>query len=554
MTRKITLLAFIIVFSVAGYSQSQRFILMEEATNASCPPCATYNPAFDALLNANRDKLTAIKYHSWWPGTDPMYSQNPEDNADRINYYNINSVPRGVMDGTTGSLPSFNQTMINQRSAVPSPLDIWMSHQLSADEDSIYINMMIQASDNVSGDLMARMAVIEKEINFPNPPGSNGEKDFLDVMKKMVPDADGTHLAGTMETGDYLIIQGSWELANIYDMAHLAVVGFVQDDNNREVHQAANSSEDPLTPLYDKEIAVMEISNVSETNCLGITTPHVKIRNNGGETLTSAMFRYRVNDGELHEYSWTGSLDFLESEIVELPEISFGVEDENELKIFTEMPNGSPDEYTKNDTSTYEFDRAVIAPEIIDRMIRTDDNPEEITWEIVNSGNEVIESGGPYSDPQTIIQEEIVLPYYDCFKFTIYDAGGNGLQMPGFYALYFGGSNYIASGTEFGAEDMAYFEGNTAVNIPEYNSDINLKIYPNPVTSSVHVDFFLEKNANAAIRVYSLMGKEIKTLHSGSLTAGPHSLTQDLTMLPAGIYFIKIDLGSKVFTEKIAIN
>ena len=86
MTRKITLLAFIIVFSVAGYSQSQRFILMEEATNASCPPCATYNPAFDALLNANRDKLTAIKYHSWWPGTDPMYSQNPEDNADRINY------------------------------------------------------------------------------------------------------------------------------------------------------------------------------------------------------------------------------------------------------------------------------------------------------------------------------------------------------------------------------------------------------------------------------------------------------------------------------------
>jgi len=554
MTRKITFLIFITVYSVAGYSQSQRFILMEEATNASCPPCATYNPAFDALLNANRDKLTAIKYHSWWPGTDPMYSQNPDDNADRINYYNINSVPRGVMDGTTGSLTSFNQTMINQRSAVPSPFDIWMSHQISPDEDSIYIDMMIQASDNVSGDLMARIAVVEKEINFPNPPGSNGERDFLDVMKKMVPDADGTHLPVSMVTGDYLIIQGSWELANIYDMSELGVVGFIQNDNNREVHQAANSSEDPLTPLYDKEIAVIGISNVSETNCLGVTTPHVLIRNNGAETLTSATFKYRVNEGEMQEYSWTGSLDFLDSEIVELPEISFGVEDENEFKVFTEMPNGSPDEYTKNDTSTYEFDRAVIAPEIINLMIRLDDNPGEITWEIVNSDNEVVVSGGPYSEPGATIQEEVELPYYDCFKFTIYDAGGDGLQMPGFYALYFGGSNYIASGTAFGAEDMAYFEGNTAVNIEEYNSDINLKIYPNPVTSSVHVDFFLEKNAEADIRIYSLMGKEIKILQSGSLSAGPHSVMQDLSMLPAGIYFIKIDLGSKVFTEKIAIN
>jgi hypothetical protein len=45
------------------FGQTQRLVLIEEATNASCGPCASQNPAFDALLNQNRDKLTAIKYH-----------------------------------------------------------------------------------------------------------------------------------------------------------------------------------------------------------------------------------------------------------------------------------------------------------------------------------------------------------------------------------------------------------------------------------------------------------------------------------------------------------
>ncbi|MBP6870867.1 MAG: hypothetical protein KBC43_02560 [Bacteroidales bacterium] len=46
----LTLFAFsFLVFSV--HSQSQRMVLIEEATNASCGPCASQNPAFDNLLN-----------------------------------------------------------------------------------------------------------------------------------------------------------------------------------------------------------------------------------------------------------------------------------------------------------------------------------------------------------------------------------------------------------------------------------------------------------------------------------------------------------------------
>jgi hypothetical protein len=79
--------------------------MFEEFTNASCGPCASQNPAFDALLSANASKCTSIKYHTNWPGVDPMNAQNPTDVGTRVTYYNVTGVPYAVMDGSpiTGS-------------------------------------------------------------------------------------------------------------------------------------------------------------------------------------------------------------------------------------------------------------------------------------------------------------------------------------------------------------------------------------------------------------------------------------------------------------------
>jgi len=77
--KKIILFSLFLATAVLGFSQSQRFIMFEEFTQASCGPCASQNPAFDALLNANVSKCTSIKYHTSWPGVDPMNAQNPTD-------------------------------------------------------------------------------------------------------------------------------------------------------------------------------------------------------------------------------------------------------------------------------------------------------------------------------------------------------------------------------------------------------------------------------------------------------------------------------------------
>jgi hypothetical protein len=94
------------------------------------------------------------------------------------------------------------------------------------------------------------------------------------------------------------------------------------------------------------------------------------------------------------------------------------------------------------------------------------------------------------------------------------------------------------------------------VGINETNAaNISLSTFPNPVTESATISFNLEKDAQTTIDIYSLQGKQISTLVNNNLTAGEHQLTwtPDGTV-SNGIYIMKINVGGKTFSQKIAIQ
>jgi len=457
MKKLITIVFLLTAMSIFSYSQTERLVLIEEATNASCGPCASQNPGFDALLNQNRDKLTAIKYHWYFPGYDPMHNHNVMENNARVSYYGINGVPTAAIDGVIpsvsgypGSPGGYTQALINQYAAIESSFEIDMNHYFSPNEDSIYVTMRVRAMEDVSGIIVAQIVVVEKEIHFTNPPGSNGEKDFYDVMKKMLPDHLGTKIPETMEAGDYIILKEAWKLANIYDFDQIGVVGFLQKSTNKSIQQAANSSTDPIVPFYSLDASITAIGNMTEKNCMGFINPIVTINNYGADEITSLNINYVINDEEVQTFNWTGNLAFLESQDVLLPEYSFYVEDENDLVVFLSDPNSSTDEFPRNDTLTRIFAKALLAPEEIQLMIRLDDNPEEITWEITDDEGGIVFSGGPYSTGGAIINESFLFENSGCYVFSIYDEGGDGFVPPGFFALFYGANVVILSGTAFG--------------------------------------------------------------------------------------------------------
>jgi hypothetical protein len=240
--KKITLTIASLV-SLASFGQSQRMVLVEEFTQASCGPCAQANPALNNTLSTNASKAVSIKYQTSWPGVDPMNDQNPTDVSKRVTYYNVGAVPNVSMDGKPATTPgTITTTSITKEYGVASPFKMLVTQQLNGKQDSISIDCTITATKDftTTGPFYLRVALVEKTITFSKAPGSNGEKEFYSVMRKMYPSATGTSLPVTWANGKTQTVSFKVVLPTyIYNKAQLGVVAFLQSDNDKVVQQAA---------------------------------------------------------------------------------------------------------------------------------------------------------------------------------------------------------------------------------------------------------------------------------------------------------------------------
>lgn len=253
--KQIYILVFLgVLASSIAYSQAPRRVLVEEFTQASCPPCAVYNPGFHKIIftPGNESKVTLLCYQTSWPGTDPMNSQNPTDVQSRVTYYGVNAVPDCLADGGVtqagapifhGNIADFTQGIINTRSVVTSPVEITVNHELATKLDSVTMTVSVK---NVSANVLPaeytmHVILIEKVVEFHIPPGTNGELEFYSVTRKMAPNAAGTKLTA-IDPGASLDYTFKIAIPSyIYNLRNLGVVAFVQHTAKKEVIQSNES-------------------------------------------------------------------------------------------------------------------------------------------------------------------------------------------------------------------------------------------------------------------------------------------------------------------------
>lgn len=229
-----------VAFVLEVKAQTERVMLVEEFTNVGCVPCAMQNPTFDALLDANADRVVAIKYHPNWPSaTDPMYPFDAEGNDARTMYYNVTVVPSSIIDGNRYySVPSgVTQDMIDQLLGIPPRFEM----QLSVVADTLVHKLKVivdgQALTSIIGDVRLFVALVEKEIHFETAPGSNGEKDFYHVLHQFLTEPTGLDL-GSMDSGQQFAYEFDYDLPQNQSFNNLSVVAWVQNYNTKEVYQA----------------------------------------------------------------------------------------------------------------------------------------------------------------------------------------------------------------------------------------------------------------------------------------------------------------------------
>lgn len=532
MKRNLLLVAsLVMLFSLKISAQNERILLFECFTNASCGPCASQNPALDALINNNADRIAAIKYHMNWPGSnDPMYLHNPGDNNARRTVYNINSVPHTVVDGNRyNGMPSgINQNTVNQWLTAESPFEMRLSYEVDEAANTITVHVMGRATESVPGTVKLYIGVIEREIHYASAPGSNGERDFYSVMKKLLPSSAGTNL-GNMEAGSYFAHTFTWELANVYNNDQLDAIAWIQNPDTKVVYQAVKSSQN-IEPYYANEAQVSNITNVKKMNCSGLAEPQVLLTNNGSNALTSAELEVLVNGESVKTVSWTGNMVTFASETVDLGEISFPVVEENVLEVKIKSINNGQDEVSNNDVTDFTIKQAYQAiGKMIKVNIRTDENPQETTWKVTKiSTGEVIQEGGPYSEPNTMYIDTLVIEADGCYDFTIYDAGGDGLTGSAVYGLR-AGSSTMFSGSRFEDSESTEFSYEVTADVEE-NTYQRANIFPNPTSGLVNI----VSEGRQKVTIYNTVGQRI---FEGQCDG---ELQIDMKRFGAGIYAIKV--------------
>ncbi len=282
-----------------------RLALHEVFTSSSCGPCNPGNANLNSIFSNSSQTPVILKYQMSWPGNgDPYYTL---EGLTRRQYYGVNSVPNMAVDGGwNGNTNSYTNTLLNQFSGVPAFMDI--QSDIRVECKTVTVNVTVTPYSDFPGNNVLHLAVIEK-LTFNNV-SSNGETEFDHVMKKMLPNANGTTIGALQKNvpqtftfsytfnGNYILPPNATQPVNhsnnhtIEEFFDLDVVAFVQENGTKEVYQAT-FSQDLIG--YDIGMANLDpITNASVGNPVPISGEIVNWKDSATSNLT---LHYSVNGG-----------------------------------------------------------------------------------------------------------------------------------------------------------------------------------------------------------------------------------------------------------------
>ncbi len=235
--------------TLSAQTTMQRVTLIEQVTSASCPPCASQNPAFKTFVDNNYNNSVKITYQRGGGSyIDPMWDFNPnETNGRVVTFYGVTHFPNTWMNGDDYGAPSsIGQNDLDNENNIPATFHIDASSQLINGNTEIQVDVTATSLQEYSAgsDHQTRLyiAVIENDVNYTSAPGTNGEEDFYWVMRKMLPNQNGT-VIGQQTIGQINTVSETWtiDLSEV-DPADLDVVVWVQNSSTGDVHQATRTS------------------------------------------------------------------------------------------------------------------------------------------------------------------------------------------------------------------------------------------------------------------------------------------------------------------------
>lgn len=241
-------------------NKTQRTPMLEAFVSSTSTYSVNGNFDLATTLSNNPGNYSLLKYPMSWPSPGDPYFTN--EGSQRRYYYNINTVPRLVMNGVSQNNPiGFTQQEFDDAYNLNSFLGL--SAEYSIGGQTVDVSVTLNPFCNTAGvwdDLILHAAIFEHTTY--NNIGSNGEVEFFNIMKKMIPDNNGTTLSALSGPGNPSVnidlsytFNGSYILPSdaatptdhlientVEDFENLGVIIWVQDNDSKYILQSTEAS------------------------------------------------------------------------------------------------------------------------------------------------------------------------------------------------------------------------------------------------------------------------------------------------------------------------
>ena len=526
------------MFTINAQQIDKELVVVEIATGTWCYYCPGAAMGADDLVDNFGDAVAIIENHNGDAYTNGFSNaRNTYNGVGGIPDTRFNGLNPFVGGSHTESLYSSFLPRYNAAIAVQTSFDIDMAIT-TLDDINFDITITIdKVADYSGGELVAHLSITESDIQQ----NWQGLTELNFVNRAMYPSVSGTVL--DFSGSDQQVIELSVTVEEEWVIENCEFIAFIQDNSSKEILNGTKETAD--IAIGENNALLQKITSPTDTTiCEGVITPAIVIKNKGTENLTSLHIEYDVNGENIESYDWTGNLSYGETEEITFDEYSFATQQDNTLTVTSSLPNGEDDDAPENDSKSFDFKKSPEATSLVTLELVVGSWGFEISWDIQDASENVLFSG----DSEDVI-ETFELDINECYKFNIYDSYGNGFNSEdGFFELRDSEGLIIKyTDGDFGYEQMIPFEVTTVASAETIENN-RILIYPNP--ASTYVNISLGSVVNANIKIFNTIGQVILNQNYDAV----NTIEINTSEFNTGIYFVEINTGNKIITEKIIIE
>ena len=530
--------------TIVSTDPENKKVVLEEFTGITCGYCPDGHVIAQNIQNNNPGNVFLINIHQGGfanPGNTGFDFRTPFGNA-LAAQVGANFYPSATINRNSNAL-SRNAWTSAANTALGQSSDVNVGVEADIDVQTNTITVHVEAfytADSPESTNKLNIALLQNNTIGPQTDYANGNTTEYNHMHRLVWLITGQwgEVITTTTAGTFIDETYTYDIPDDYNgvpvkIEDLEVVAFVTETQQKIPSGSGTyptyfnfSAENNARPTSVEAIL---------PQCGFDIAPNVTIQNFGENDLTEVEITYSVNGGASQNFTWTGSLLSLQSETVELPAISYVVQDVNTIEISL-----SDDDDNSDNQISENFDIANEHTTTINMILSTDNAGSQCTWEIMNAGGETLYSGGPYGNNESVVEQFELTD--DCYRFRIFDSAGNG---GGSIVLYDTNNDVVYNSPgNYGFGEEAHFK---TVGELGNNDNVlgNVVIYPNPAKNNLNI----QNAENSSVKVFDLLGRVV-------LLENNISLNQqiDVSKLTTGTYLIKIINGNQVKTDKFIIN